>query len=143
MASTPDLWPKELAAKPAQKSPVAILREQAAMLGRRVNNLIEGQVTTRPDRIHDGFEHIFKIVVPTLDFYEYPLFSVSHGVDKFYPLEVTAYGVPARLTSEDDFVAWLRAVFASSETKRIIGTLLAMLEQSGGASEPQLTIDQL
>ena len=143
MASIPDLWPEELAAKPAQKSPGAILREQAALLGRRVDNLIEGQVTTRPDRTGARFEHIFKILVPTLDFYQYPLFSVSHGVNEFYPLEVTAYGVPARLMSEDDFVRWLRTVFASSETKRIIGTLLAMVEQPAGAGEPQLTLDQL
>src|ERR1035441_7936978 len=83
------------------------------------------------------------MLVPTLDFYQYPLFSVSHGVNEFYPLEVTAYGVPARLMSEDDFARWLRTVFASSETKRIIGTLLAMVEQPAGAGEPQLTLDQL
>jgi hypothetical protein len=143
MALVEDLWPKQLAAKPAQKSPAAILKEQAALLGRRVNNLIEGQVTTKPDRTGTKFEHIFKIVVPTLDFYQYPLFSVSHGVGEFYPLDVTAYGVPAQKQSEDEFVAWLRAVFASSETKRIIGMLLAMIEQPAGAGEPQLTLDQL
>ena len=144
MASIPDLWPQELAAKPAQKAPGTILREQAALLGPRVNNLLEGRVETGPHpNSPKYFYHSFKIVVPALDFYQFELFSLSHGIKDFYPLDAAAHGKGARLNTEAELVEWMRAVFASPETKRIIGTLLAMVDQPAGASEPQLTLDQL
>jgi hypothetical protein len=143
MASLQNLWPKEVAAMPAQRSPGAILREQAALLGPRVNNLLEGRVETGPHPHDTKFHHSFKIVVPALDFYQYELFSLSHGVKEFYPLDAVAHGKGAHLKTEAELVEWLRAVFASHETKRIIGTLLAMVEPPAGGSESQLTLDQL
>jgi hypothetical protein len=143
MASIPDLWPEELAVMPAQKSPGAILREQAAMLGPRVNNLLTGRVETRSDPSGAKFQHTFIIVVPALDFYRFELFFVVHGVREFYPLDAFAHGSGVQLASEAELVEWLRAVFASSETKRIIGTLLATIERPAEVGEPKLTLGQL
>ena len=135
MASITDLWPEELAAEPAQKAPGGILREPAALLGPRTNNLLEGRVETRPDPRMARLHHSFKIdCASALDFYQFDLFSLSHGVNEFYPLEALAHGKQVQLNSEADLIAWLRTVFASPETKRIIGTLLAMIEQLAGVA---------
>lgn len=122
---------------PAQKSPGAILREQPAPLGPRVNNLLQGRVEARSDPSGAKFRHTFRIVLPALDFYQLELFFVLHGVKEFYPLDASAHGNAAQLASEAELVEWLRAVFASSETKRIIGTLLATIEQPAGLGESQ------
>jgi hypothetical protein len=39
---TVDLWPDDFLQTPKQKTPVAILKEQAAILGQKTNNAIKG-----------------------------------------------------------------------------------------------------
>jgi len=112
------------------------MREQAALLGQKTQNLVEARVDTRADPYAGAgqFVHTFKLVVPTLDDYTYDLFEVSHPVS-LYP--VTAHG-PGRslaymagkrdeLNTEDEFKNWLKDRLGSDETKKIIGNLLAQV----------------
>ncbi len=117
MAAPPDLWGDVQAS--GVRTPVAILREQASLLGKKTQQVVEAEVETQVfDKL---FLHAFNLVVPALSYYRYNLFTVKHGID-FYPLDV---GIGSYLKTEDEFLKWLGAQLSSPETKRIIGNLLA------------------
>ena len=125
MAAQTDLWGDIIQAE--VRTPVAILREQASLLGIKTKNLIEASVKTS---VKGGeFRHSFRLVVPALDGYTYELFEIFHGVS-IYPITVPnrvgnleAPGL--RLKDEEAFLNWLGHQLSSNETKRIISNLLA------------------
>lgn len=128
MATQVDFWGDIGGAE--LRTPVTIMREQAALLGAKTQNVIEARVKT--DSLGDGwFVHRFTLIVPSMDNYAYELFSVQHPVD-LYPVTVPGANVPGptrvqlNLGTEETFTDWLRAKLSSAETKRIIGNLLAM-----------------
>ena len=131
-----DLWP-DVNLKPTTQAPYSILREQAALLGKKTRNVVEAEVS-RIEGVSE-FTYRFSLVSPVLGSYEYELFSVRHGV-VFYPLYVkldtyireelrTAYQpdntgwVPIR--SEEEFIKLLRDVFNSQRTRQVIQAILA------------------
>ncbi len=126
------LWPQDLAPT-AERTPLTILKEQAAQLGVATKNLLVGQVTTQShlDGNEPYFNHWFNIVAPALDRYAYQLLTVSHRMD-LYPLTINFHATKpptlTKVTSEAEFVAYLQQVFASAETRRIIGALLAQVQ---------------
>jgi hypothetical protein len=150
-----NLWPADLAPT-LERTPLTILKEQAVRLGAMTKNLLEGHVdTTRvPDATSPeqlAFRHSFKVVAPTLDGYAWELLVVKHRLEP-YPLVAHFYGRPSRwksepesreLNSEAEFIDYLRQVFASEETRGIIGTLLAQIGSSGRMVEGLLNIDKL
>ena len=122
----PDLWPDIEQSQVVP--PVAILREQAALLGKKTNHLLEGRVVST-NTGYGGFVHSFYIVAPTLDDYEYKLFQIEHGVN-LYPVDTN--GEPPRyskavLASEQDLLDYIRRILNSDDTKRVIGSLLAQI----------------
>lgn len=128
-----DLWPEDIAVNEVL-APVAILKHQAALLGERTKNLVEGSVTQRKRQFSDdiGFTYDFYLVAPALDFYRYRLFSISHSVD-FYPLSIQDSGVfeldgresKLEVNDEEGFIHVLAKIFSSEKTKGIISSLLA------------------
>ncbi len=120
MAARTDYW-GEIAA-PAVRTPVAILREQAALLGAKTKNLVEATVYT--ESVRGSFRHLFNLVVPGLDNYNYTLFAIDHGID-LYP--VTVFGRDLKFDTEEAFTDWLQTVLSSAETKKIVGNLLAQV----------------
>jgi hypothetical protein len=135
--SIPNLWPTDLAPT-VERTPLTILKEQAAQLGAQTKNLLEGRVDTMmlPDSRQAGpvvFRHAFSIIAPLLGDYRYELLVVAHKLES-YPLTAHFYGRPSgkpegkELASEAEFIDYLREVFASAETRRIIGTLLAQVQ---------------
>lgn len=126
MATQADFWGDiEI---PVIRTPAAIMREQAALLGKKTKNIIEGAVETR---ISDGaFHHSLDLVVPSLDNYTYRLLSIEHGVE-LYPVTVgdSRFLNRSKLKTEEEFEAWLRDRLSSPETKRIIGNLLAQVNR--------------
>lgn len=119
MAANTDLWGQ--LAPSAVRAPVAILREQASLLGAKTNRLVEGKVETRVSGTK--LFQFFYLVVPPLDDYLYELFQVWHDVS-LYPVRI---GDPPsiELRNEEEFVRWLGQKLSSPETKSIIGSLLA------------------
>src|ERR1044071_5642497 len=84
-----DLWPNDIAPTMEQVPPVTILKQQAALLGRNMKNVIEGEVETDTADFQRFLRHTFYLVAPALNFYRYPLLTVEHDVTKMYPAEVT------------------------------------------------------
>jgi len=119
MATQPDFWGD--IGRTGIKPPVAILREQAALLGSKTRNLVEARVETTAALT--DFSHAFSLVVPTLS-YQYQLFTIRHGVE-MYPLLA---GPPQQeLKDEEAFQQWLQAKLSSAETKKIIESLLSQV----------------
>ncbi len=118
MAASTDLWGEIEATQ--VRTPLIILREQAALLGAKTKNLVEASVLTHANG--DSFRHRFDLVVPALDRYTYSLFTIIHG-PLIYPVAVL--GKSTRFETEEQFVEWLGATLSSSETKRIVTNLLA------------------
>lgn len=123
-----DLWPQIEAANVL--TPGTILKQQAALLGKHTKNLLEGKVVTQS--IGGEFIHHFMIDAPTLD-YRMELFAVSHDMN-LYPVRIVAappvrFDLPQFLvSSEAEFVDWLKSVFNAAETKRILSTLMAQVD---------------
>jgi hypothetical protein len=140
--TTTSLWPDDLASI-SVRTPVTILKEQAAALGKMTKNLIEGRVTVTP------FGQIIVVyldlVVPTLKNYTYRLLRVKHG-SLLYPVQVAAHSMPElreatdavtvavsmmnarEARNEDEFLAVLREILTSEETKKVLAALLAQAE---------------
>jgi hypothetical protein len=146
MTAQTDFWGEIVPAQ--ERTPLAILREQASLLGTKTKNLVEATVDTSVSP-NGQFIHRFTLVVPSLSSYKYELFRIQHGVVS-YPISVTSevlamptirelqtapliFGeVLARdltryrqLETEQEFVDWLRGKLSSPETKKIIANLLA------------------
>jgi hypothetical protein len=126
MAAQSDLWGDFQVAE--VRTPVSILREQAALLGPKTKNIIEARVSTQA---RDGrFYHSFDLMVPALDNYTYELFSVDHDVT-LYPVFTakdamsTFRGNQISLKTEEEFTDWLGHRLSSHETRKIISSLLA------------------
>lgn len=125
MAAQTDFW-GDLA--PAEvRTPVAIMREQAGLLGTKTQNLVEARVDTEISRFaNEQFSHSLDLVVPALD-YTYRLFTIRHGIG-LYPITVRqGANANIQLDTEEEFVDWLRQKLSSAETKRIVASLLAQV----------------
>lgn len=126
--STPtrDLWPDDISTAPFV-SPVAILREQAAILAEKTKGLLEGDVTT--SRVSDRFDHHFYIVAPALDNYRYKLLTVRHGNLDMYPAAIQYHPdtIVHSAQTQEQFVELLGTLLAREETKRVVHALLAQI----------------
>ncbi len=136
-----DLWPEDIQEPINVKSPVTILKEQAALLGKRTNNLVTAEVSKKENNIRAEFEYLFFIVSTSLN-YRYKLFSIEHNIT-LYPLriitdtdliqEVTddeTASIFSRITinDEEEFYRILQKIFGSTKVKRIISTLMRMIK---------------
>jgi hypothetical protein len=126
-----DLWPEDIAVNEVV-APVAILRDQASLLGERTKNLVEGRVTQRESHYSEpDFVYDFYVVAPALNNYRYRLFSISHSVD-FYPLgiqegvfDLAGRDSELKVNDEEEFLQTLAKIFSSERTKGIISSLIA------------------
>jgi hypothetical protein len=120
MAASTDLWGEIEATQ--IRTPLVILREQAALLGTKTKNLVEASVKTHANG--DAFAHNFNLVVPALDNYTYNLFTITHG-PSIYPISVLYKST--QFETEQEFIEWLGAKLSSPDTKRIVANLLAQV----------------
>jgi len=136
-----NLWPEDIAVT-GQVPPVAILKEQGALLGQRTQNLVVGRVSAAdpdgPDSEQD-FCYEFELLAPALG-YRYQLFKVQHGAD-FYPLGIewdspdnvklfAVAGVDG-IEDEEQFLKALEIIFSSERTRKIISSLIAQSRAVG------------
>ncbi|HLK22343.1 MAG TPA: hypothetical protein VKT81_25525 [Bryobacteraceae bacterium] len=105
------------------RTPLSILREQAAALGPKTLNLVEAKVETRRS-YGQSIVHSFQLVVPALDDYTYQLFEIEHGAD-LYPL--TVKDEERTFGNEKQFTDWLQKELSSEKTKKLVSNLLAQV----------------
>lgn len=120
--SNDDLWP-DLTGDPEVKSPLLILREQAAKLGAKTSNIIEAEVTANPSE--DEFLHVRLILkAPALNGYEYVLLSVNQPIE-LYPAYLADEYDSKEVKDEQEFKTSLEKLFKSDRTIKIINSLIA------------------
>jgi hypothetical protein len=118
-----DLWPKLETVN--IRTPLNVLKQQAALLGKHTGNILEARVITQP--MPPGFLHRFMIEAPIMA-YQIELFSVTHDLN-LYPVRTMSDGADGEsLASEENLVEWLKAKLNSAATKRILATLMAQAE---------------
>ena len=117
----------------AIRTPVQILREQAAALGPKTRNLVVAEVDTSARARSFGldekaFVHQLTLVVPSLDDYRYLLLSLSHGIE-LYPVQVESFAndVNMDVASEEKLNEVLQNVLSAPKTKNIISSLLGQV----------------
>lgn len=135
-----DLWPDVIkVSETSARSPVAILRQQAAYLGDKTQNIVQAEVSTSTTSTRRGvlpfadtppydFAHTFRLVAPALDNYKYDLFIVMHNMT-FYPLMLTYEGKRYEADNEHAFIRELQAILSSPRTTEIIDQLVTMSTQ--------------
>ena len=107
----------------AVRTPLVILREQAAALGPKTKNLVEAQVTT--STLTGKFRHRLELVVPTFDDYQYDLLTLTHDIELYpvrldYPADIALTRV---VSSEDELNGALQKALSSTHTQQIISRL--------------------
>ncbi len=127
-----DLW-GELPTQDLVRDPYTILREQAALLGKKTENLLEGRVRRRR-RQSGGFMLYLDIVVPTLDNYSYTVLTVTHGLE-LYPVKMKdqGYTTEAELKEykdENQFVEALGEILISNQVRKVITNLLSYVKET-------------
>lgn len=125
MAARADLW-GEIHAPSEVRTPLLVLREQAALLTEKTKGLLRGSVATHA---HGNLlVHAFLIVVPALDGYTYQLFEVQHASTELYPVTVPLASPnpgKGKAGTEEQFQKWLGRTLTAPATKKIIANLLA------------------
>lgn len=125
-----DLWPSEIG-EDAVRAPVAILREQAAFLGKKTKNIVEAEVSASTRRsvvVNDGvklfeFSHDFNLRVSALSNYRYTLFSIYHDLP-LYPVFISWADHTFRCNNEDELLSQLQQIFSAEHTLRVIRSLI-------------------
>jgi hypothetical protein len=118
MTNDDDLWPSDLVAE-IPRTPMNILREQAAALGKRTNNIVQAKVKGYTDDAND-FILEFNLFVPTLSNYKYTLFTIWHD-EALYPVHFQQQ----TFEGEEDLRKWLRETFRSARVVKIVRALVA------------------
>jgi hypothetical protein len=141
-----DLWPANLAdlirVEP-KDSPKSILQQQAQFLGEKFGGRLKGSVDTIPFKEPAGtsnavaqfkpdfiftpdFIHIFKVIVPDLDDYEFDLLEIRGRATPLYPVR-GVFGTEYSLDLKDkkDLTAWLKKCFASPRAQEVLKSLLS------------------
>jgi hypothetical protein len=146
-----DLWPENLGSA-SGKAPVAILKEQAAWLEKKTNNVIVGRidqsylpriaVLEKYGTDEDLFMYDFYLEVPLLDHFHYNLLTIFHGID-LYPLiinvedaiknEISINNINIIANTKDIFLTILKKIFTSKRTLAIINAILTQVNEIGPA----------
>lgn len=142
-----DLWPEDLATVEF-KAPVAILREQATLLGQKTRNLVEGRVreVASSDQVPGIYNYAFEFLSPALANYTYRLFYMQHGVE-IYPVNLYSLGEDilaelkvnpksngVRVDDEAALLKALQAIFNTRKTRAIIQSLVAQSQGMGSGN---------
>lgn len=121
-----DLW-GEIVTEPI-RTPLAILREQGAILERRTNGTLTVKIVSQSFE-SESFSHTFYINASHLN-YSYGAFVIHHPIE-LYPVEVVSEslipfgGKVQQAHNEDQFLQLLGRVLQSDKIQKVIRALLS------------------
>jgi len=128
-----DFWPAEIV-DAADPPPVALLKEQATLLGVKTKGLVEGVIKASTE---DGTAYYsLYLKAASLGDYLYKLLYIAHpaiGVATD-PFDLTAQnsfgGPPVKIGSAEGFRDWLRAELSSDQVRSAISNLLRYIREA-------------
>jgi len=146
-----DLWPDTFVDPSQPKAPVAVLREQASLLGEKTNNLVTAEVKPLGRQIgkaqndpfmppdaepEEEFRYIFYLIAPALDHYRYRLFTIGNNIE-LYPVTLywsqeTEESTKEQVTfayNQEDLEEMLANIFRAPKTQRVIRAMLLQSEE--------------
>ena len=127
-----DFWPDEIP-DPADTAPVALLKEQGAILGQKTRGELEGVVRTSTENGTVFYSLYLK--ADALGDYLYKLLYIAHpaisrpGDD--YPITAQSAdgGLERIIKSDDEFRGWLRAQLSSEYVRSALGNLMRYIRE--------------
>lgn len=129
-----DLWPDVLP-KTTLRTPLSVLREQAALLGPKTQNIVTANVTAGRNESGELIS-VFQLVAPALGGYKLAVFAMKHGVTALYPVEISSPIISRsgptpgiwKIRNEDELLSTLREIFAHPKMIQAIQSLIAQSE---------------
>jgi len=120
-----DFWPAEIP-DPSDPAPVALLKEQAMILGQKMHGELEGIVRTSTEEGTVFYSLYLKANV--LGDYLYKLLFIAHpaiGWSGDYPISAqsSAGGSSVSISNDNEFREWLRAQLSSDYVRSALGNL--------------------
>lgn len=123
--SVNDLWPSDIGSSKLI-APEVIIKEQAALLSSKTNNLVEAKVETIAHATQ--LEIKCYLVTKALPNSKPLLFKVINPLES-YPASVYLDGQPTQqVNSYDELVEALRHIFASDKIRNLVAGLMAQSE---------------
>ncbi len=125
--STENLW-GSLDSFKITKTPLSIVREQGTLLTEATKGILQGYV--KIDSESGTISFSFSIIAMRLNQYKYELLRVQHGI-KIYPVLVrstTKEKAWKKCDNETSFLAAIKSILSSTETRKIIESLLSQSE---------------
>ncbi len=126
-----DLW-GELPVTETVRTPVTILREQAALLEKKTENILQGNIHIAASR--DEFSVSFDIIAPSLDDYSYRVLTIDYP-PIMYPLRVrekVTREAPViwQCGDEERFTEVLGRILSHSQIRRVVTSLVAQSREN-------------
>ncbi len=128
-----DLWPKTFG-ESTVKAPVFFLKQQAALLGAKTQNVVVAEVTQGGSSA-PAFRYQFLLVAPALSMYKFELFAITYGLD-LYPVTFMLESrllrelypsdkiTSLRVENQDEFLGVLEVILRAERTKTAIQALI-------------------
>lgn len=145
----PDLWSDDI--KVNVLSPIAVLKAQEGLLGRKTHGMLQAKLTTTETATL--VQHQLDLIAPSLNFYRERLLSATHDREMLYPVTVTSEtfaprpqnsiqafsATIARATNpsmfqreaatDEEFIRLVREVLQSPEVRSLTHSLIARINQ--------------
>ncbi len=124
--STENLW-GNLDGFKRIKTPLSIVREQGNLLTQSTKGILKGHV--KIDSQGDEISFSLSIIATQLNQYKYEILQAEHDI-KIYPVSVYSSNEGEWSACEDEasFLARIKSILSSSETRRVIESLLSQSE---------------
>jgi hypothetical protein len=129
-----NLW-GDLPLEATVKTPVSILKEQASLLTKATNGVLEGQVTSNNSGADINLR--LRIIAPALGQYAFSILVVSHKIF-LYPAQITdlANSVAYHCDNEEGFIGVVGKILKSPAVHSAIASLLAQSRSSDNDDLP-------
>jgi hypothetical protein len=108
------------------RTPLSILREQAAALTEQTKGQLVGVVETKSEG--DDLRIALEIAVPALNDYRYRILSYHQPVE-LYPGWLDAISL-TQIPNEQDFINAVRDTLSSPRTRNVLTSLLAQVTEA-------------
>ncbi len=120
-------WPR-ITTDDIPETPEAVLASFANALSQQTNNVLKGVIATQTTSPPGRVTSYFQIVAPLFNNYRYELFSITHGIVPFYPVNVIYKGSGHNSESAETLKSQVTVIINDKSTIEIIKSLIA---QSG------------
>lgn len=130
-----DLW-GEISLTETVRTPVTILREQAALLEKKTENVLQANVKIAASG--NGFSASFDIIAPSLDDYSYRVLIIDYPV-VMYPViiqdnvteeDIKKNTMYRECRDEESFIQVLGEILSHPQVKKVVANLVAQSREN-------------